>query len=251
VAPGSDRWFPRVSARVGGGGPVLFCFPFAGGGAAAFRAWARSLPVEVRALEPPGRGRRLSEPPATRLEDLVADIADAMVPIAGARFAFFGHSLGALLAYETTRELVRRRAPTPFTLMVSGHAAPTEPPVNARSLSTLDDAALVEELRALGGTPPEVFADAELLALVLPTLRADFALAERYVHRPSPRLAITLVVFGGDADAEAPPPSLAAWRDLTAATTRMHVLPGGHFFIDSARDRLLDLVARELGVDRT
>ncbi len=167
---------PQASLR-------LFCFPYVGGGALIFRTWPNSLPAtaEVCPVELPGRGTRLKETPFTRLLPLVQALAQALLPHLDKPFAFFGHSMGALISFELTRQLRRLYGLVPLHLFVSAHRAPQlpdpDPPIH-----TLPEAEFMEELRCLNGTPKEVLEQPELMELMLPILRADFALCETYIY---------------------------------------------------------------------
>lgn len=223
----------------------LFCLPYAGGGASAYRGWHSLAPasLQVCPVELPGRGRRLGETPFTRLQPLVGALADALRPHLDRPYALFGHSMGGLLAFELTRTLRRRRWPAPAHLFVSGAASPdaprTRPPVHAAP-----DAEVKAELLALGGTPAELLDDDDLMDVMLPTMRADFSVLETYEYRPEPPLAVPMTVFGGTADPLVPPTALRDWRHQSTAGSRLRLLPGGHFFLHpAAADLLTDIAA--------
>lgn len=225
----------------------LFCFHYAGGGALSFRTWSDSLPshVEVCPIELPGRGIRLKEPPFTRLENLLQALSKALLPSLSKPFAFFGHSLGALVSFELARLLHRNHRFSPVHLFVSGHRAPQipdpDPPIHA-----LPEPAFLEELRRYNGTPEEVFNNTELMQLFLPTLRADFAVIETYVYAPSPRLNCPITAFGGLQDWKASCHELEAWREQTNAAFSVQMFPGDHFFVHSSRSLLLQSLSRKL-----
>lgn len=225
----------------------LLCFPYAGGGASTFRTWSPELPpmVEVCAIQPPGREGRLNERPIGSLSRLVDSLVEATRACREQPFAFFGHSIGALVAFELTRALRRRGEATPVQLFVSGCGAPHlvdgEMP-----LSTLPDAELLERLRRLDGTPHAVLEHAEMMELFLPTLRADLGLRDGYACMSERPLDIPITALGGQHDPEVSQASLAAWRDQTRARFALHGFPGGHFFIHSARALLLRALSAEL-----
>lgn len=231
---------PRARVR-------LFCFPYAGGGVHIFRDWPRSLPqgVEVCAVQPPGRGSRLRERPYTNLGELVAAAATALRPFMDRPFAFFGHSMGALISYELARLLQAEGRAGPSHLFVSGCRAP-QATDKSEVTYNLSDREFVEELRRLKGTPPEVLAHAELLQLVLPLLRADFAVTQTYSYLEGPPLGCPLTAFGGLDDGEASREHLALWRELTTGDFTLHMLPGDHFFLHTSRPVLLETIARQL-----
>jgi medium-chain acyl-[acyl-carrier-protein] hydrolase len=242
-ATAQERWIDRPASarhtRV-----QLFCFPFAGGSAAEFRTWQSRLPagVGVVAIQLPGRANRIGEPLFVALRPLVDALREALRPHLRPPFAFFGHSMGALIAYELARRLDRG----PDRLYVSGHRAP-QLPARDRPLRDLPDDELVIELRRLDGTPAEVLDDAELCDLLLPRLRADFAIAETYVHVPNPLLDIPITAFGGTEDRLVRPSELRPWACVTRGAFRLRMLPGSHFFLHTARDAVLDALAEDLG----
>jgi medium-chain acyl-[acyl-carrier-protein] hydrolase len=242
----TDRWLlryrPEPAARA-----RLFCFPCAGGGPAAFRAWAPELPgVEVCAVQPPGRGARLGEDPFIRMPPLANAVVETLAPCLDRPFAFFGHSLGAYVALEVARELRRRRLPLPFHLFVAAARAPQIPPVH-EPVHGLPDAPFITEVRRrFGGIPEEVLQEPELLALVLPALRADFELSETYAHGGEARFDFPISAFGGEQDATLDGEGLAAWAAHTRGRFRRSTLPGDHFFLDGSRSRLLAAVREEL-----
>lgn len=225
----------------------LFCFHYAGGGALSFRTWSDSLPltVEVCPIELPGRGFRLMEPPFTRLEPLIQAIAHALLPCLDKPFAFFGHSMGGLVSFELAQILRKKYDLSPVHLFVSGRRAPQvpdpKPPIHA-----LAEPAFLEELRRLNGTPEAVLENAELMQLLLPTLRADFAVIETYVYAPEPPLDCPITAFGGLQDREVSCDDLKAWQEQTNAAFSLQMLPGNHFFLHSAQPLLLQSLSREL-----
>jgi medium-chain acyl-[acyl-carrier-protein] hydrolase len=218
----------------------LFCFPYAGGGQPIFRRWQEgtSDDVEVHAVELPGRGRQFATPAARRIDVLVDAVLDGIEPLMHRRFAFFGHSMGALLSFEVARALQARHRVEPLALYVAAQPAP-HLPSRQSVLHELSDAALRAELRRIGGTPLEVLSNDEFMALLLPTLRADFEVCETYNYAPSPPLCCPIVAYGGSEDAEVSEEDLQAWAELTTGAFALAMLPGGHFFIDDNRQALL------------
>jgi medium-chain acyl-[acyl-carrier-protein] hydrolase len=241
-----NRWVtcpkPKPQAKL-----RLFCFHYAGGGALIFRPWSDSLPptVEVCAIELPGRGTRLMEPPFTQLEPLIQELTRVLLPYLDKPFAFFGHSMGALVSFELARILRRDYGLSPVHLFVSGRRAPQlpdpDPPIH-----TLPEPEFLDELRRYNGTPEAVLENAELMQLLLPSLRADFAVLETYVYTPEPPLECPITTFGGLSDREASRDELEAWRDQTSAAFSLEMFPGDHFFVHSAQPLLLQALSREL-----
>ena len=224
----------------------LFCFPYAGGGAGIFRAWPASLPsyIEVYAAQLPGCGARIAEPPFTHISAMVESIADGLRPHLGKPFAFFGHSMGAIIGFELARLLRREDSPGPLHLFVSGHPAP-QLPVDFRRTYDLPEQELIEELRRLNGTPPEVLAQPELMQLMLPILRADFEVCQTYECSPEPPLDCPVTVFGGTDDGETGRERLEPWREQTTAPFSLMMLPGDHFFLNGAQSQILRVVDQQ------
>lgn len=226
----------------------LVALHHAGGSASQFRTWPAGLPagVEVLAVQLPGRDERLSEPPLTSIALVVDLLVRQLAPLLDLPYALFGHSLGALLAFELTRALRRAARAMPRHLFVSGRWAPqlSDP---SRALSDLPHDEFLEEVRRLGGTPPEVLAHRELMELVTPILRADFALSESYRYQHEPPLDIPMTAFGGIDDPAVTTASVAQWSTQTTAAFRTCLLPGDHFFVSSARPALLAEISTALG----
>ena len=247
AAPGAP-WFaytaPKPQARV-----TLFCLPYAGGSAAIYRTWVGAAPPALRVVpvELPGRGRRFAEPPFTDIAALVEPLAQALLPLAQQPFALFGHSMGALIGFELARRLQRGAAPMPARLFVSGSPAPQLPPTR-RDIHDLPEDEFEHELRQLNGTPEEVLANAELMQLVAPLLRADFKLCETYRCAGAPLLACPISAFSGADDAEAGAEQMRPWREHTAAEFTLRQLPGDHFFLNAARDRMIQAIVQDLGL---
>jgi surfactin synthase thioesterase subunit len=214
----------------------LFCFPYAGRGASIFRTWSHHLPpeVEVHPVQIPGRESRLSEPPFVRLSPLIEELLDALSPKFDIPFAFFGHSMGSLISFELTRLLRKHGGPFPIQLFVSGHRAP-QLPLSRLPIHCLPETALLQELRQLKGASEQVLENAELLQLLLPTLRADLALCENYQYRSEPPLDCPIAAFGGLQDSMVSIEEHAAWRAQTRRSFTLHFFPGDHFFLHSAQ----------------
>ncbi|MGO9296362.1 MAG: thioesterase II family protein [Streptosporangiaceae bacterium] len=244
---GPDRWFVRWR-------PVreprlrLFCLPHAGGGAAVYRPWAQRLAadVEVVAIRLPGRESRLGEAPLRQVPDIVAALAADVEPWLDRPHAWFGHSLGAVTAFETCQALRRAGLPEPVRLLVSGRQAP-HLPARSRPVHQAPLPEFIGRLRELNGTPPEILADHAALASLLPMLRADFAAVETYAYRPTPSLDCPISVFGSLDDPFVTIPELHAWQAHTNARCAVRVLRGDHFFLHSSPEPVLALIAGDLG----
>jgi medium-chain acyl-[acyl-carrier-protein] hydrolase len=238
------RPLPERSARA-----RLFCFPYAGVGASAYRLWPAALPpsLEVCAIQLPGRESRLREPAYTRIDSAVAALLPVLEPHFDLPFAFFGHSMGAVLATEITLALAARvGAPLPHHLFVSGRRAPGLPDPDP-PLAALPDAAFLAELnRRYGGIPAEVMQDAEMMALLLPCLRADIAALESYAPASTARIPVPVSAFGGTEDSRVSPAHIEAWRTAAAGEFRVRMFPGNHFFITPRRTELLAQIGSTL-----
>jgi medium-chain acyl-[acyl-carrier-protein] hydrolase len=209
----------------------LFCLPYAGGGASMFREWPAALPtaIDVCPVRLPGREDRMAERSHTSLAALIDEVADAVGPFADRPFALFGHSMGALVAFELAREL-RRRGAAPRWLFVSGCRAPHRQ--TSSGLSGLPDERFVDGLnQKYGGIPDAILNEPELLEFFLPIVRADLSLVDGYRHREEQPLDCPISGFGGAADPNVGHDDLVAWREHTAARFEYEVLPGGHFFV--------------------
>lgn len=233
---------PTAKARL-----RLFCFPYAGGNAAAYLNWQPKLgpEIEICAIQLPGRGTRMGEPAIDRLAPLVRQLAEVIAGEGDLPAAFFGHSLGALVAFELARfsKLMHLRGPE--RLIVSGCQAPSVRQARDH-LHTLPDAELIEELRRYNGTPAAILAHAELMALVLPAIRADFAIVETYAYRAGIRLDQPIDVLAGTKDPIVPPDRVAPWLAETERPGGIHWFEGDHFFLDTQPEavaaRLRDLL---------
>lgn len=242
----TNSWFacpkpnPQASLR-------LFCFPYAGGRASVFRTWPDDLPttVEVCPVQLPGRGSRLREAPFTRLLPLVQAIAQAILPHLDKPFAFFGHCVGALVSFELARQLRRQYGLSPAHLFVSGCGTPHIPDPNP-PIHALPESAFLEELRRRNGTPQEILEHPEMMQLLLPILRADFAIYETYTYTSEAPLDCSISAFGGLQDHAVSRDHLEAWRDQTSASFLLRMLPGDHFFLQTAQLLLLRTLSREV-----
>jgi medium-chain acyl-[acyl-carrier-protein] hydrolase len=237
------RFRPQAAAAL-----RVVCFHHAGGGASSYRPWAGALPawLELCAIQLPGREGRFREKPYRHLEDLVAVLAEVIEPLLDRPFAFFGHSLGAILAFEVARALQRRGSRSPVHLFVSGRRAPSRPDPDP-AMSHLPERAFVSEMRRRwDGIPAAVLSEPELLQLLLPTLRADIALVENYVYVPGSPLECPISCFGGTEDPSLRETDLEPWRLQTRDAFSQRMFPGGHFFIQNSRDQVLAAVKQDL-----
>jgi len=239
-----DPWIacrnPRPKTRL-----RLFCFPYAGGGASIFRTWSDGLPadVEVCPVQFPGRGTRLMERPFTQLSTLIEALAQGLAPLLDKPFAFFGHSLGALVSFELARQIRGQYGTHPVRLFVSGGRAP-QIPHRAAPIHTLPDKEFLLELRRLNGTPSELLNHEELMEIMVPLLRADFALYETYQYSTDAPLSCPISAFGGLQDHRVNDHDLEAWRAQTSSAFALRMFPGDHFFLK--QPLLLRVLSHEL-----
>jgi medium-chain acyl-[acyl-carrier-protein] hydrolase len=225
----------------------LFCFPYAGGTASIYRSWVGQFPpaVNVIPVELPGRGGRLNEPLFSSLPPLINVLVEDILPLRDSPFAFFGHSMGAIIAYELARHLHCGYANGPQRLFVSGSRAPQIPYPDPITYNLPKDE-LIEDLRKLGGTPKEVLDNMELMDVVLPLLRADFQLNQTYKYVSGAKLRCPIIAYGGLADSDVTHDLITPWQGLTTSRFEAHMLPGDHFFLRSSQSLLLELLMRDL-----
>lgn len=222
----------------------LVCFPYAGGNAVAYYPWAAALPgdVELLAVQYAGRGSRFVEAPHTRLVDLLDDMQPDIESLDDAPMAFFGHSMGATVAFELTRRLVDAGRAVPRHLFLSARSGPQPGEGRPPGSPALDDASLLARLHALSGTPPELLSDPEMVQLMLRTLRADLQALYSWRHASGEPLPMPITALGGTEDPFVPAQALDTWRPHTAALFTRLVYPGNHFYIRSAYPQLLRLM---------
>lgn len=227
----------------------FFCLPYAGGGASIFRTWSDYLPdeVEVCPIQLPGRENRLHEVPFTSLSSLVQAMAEALYSYCDLPFAFFGHSLGGLLAFELARSIRKEYRLNPAYLFISGFHAP-QLQYSISPIHQLSDAAFLASISSLGGTPEAVLQNTELINLLLPTLRADFTLYETYEYAADVPLHCPLSVFGGlqDKNPLLEEEKLKLWREHAEEMFSLRMLPGGHFFLQEKKELLLKYLSSDL-----
>ncbi|ACU75839.1 Thioesterase [Catenulispora acidiphila DSM 44928] len=225
----TDRWlpFPRPAGAV-----RLYCVPHAGGGASSFRPWIGAMPgVAVCPLQPPAREARFRDEPIRTMEQMATEIADVLQDSADGPYAVYGHSLGALTAFEAVRELRRRDAQMPLHLFVSGCPAPQVRDSLLPNVHEASDAEVVALLRRLGGTPESLLNDPGLLGLILPAIRADLEVKETYRYPSEPPLDLPLTVLHADGDPRAGAAATAAWREQAGGEFVLHTVGQGHFAV--------------------
>lgn len=233
---------PHKDARV-----RLFCFPYAGAGASIYRDWLLepTSEIEVCPVQLPGRESRFKESLFKTMEPLVAALAKGLAGYLDKPFAFFGHSMGALISYELARHLRRERNISPLHLFASARRAPqvisTSPPIH-----TLPRAEFIKRLREIEGINEGVLQGTELMDFLLPILRADFGLCETYQYVNEAALDCPMTVFGGTEDDHVTLSDLSAWREQTSSRYRLRMFPGDHFFLRRFPRELTRAIAENL-----
>ncbi len=212
----------------------LVCLPFAGGGASAFQSLVRLLPrdIEVIAIQLPGREERTREDPPDAVPALAAACAVAVRPYLNVPYALYGHCAGALLAYEVAHEVRRRFGVWPNRLVAAAQPAPHLPPTRP-PLHELSDELLIEGIRERGGLPPAIAVQPDLISVLLPLLRSDFALWERYQHRRRDPLPCPVTTMRGRADGLVDVTNTKPWGEHSSAGWSELLVEGGHYFISS------------------
>lgn len=225
----------------------LFCFPYAGANAFNFRSWAKYLPkdIEFCIIQLPGRANRSKEPLLKDIRSLVQTLAPALVSHLDLPFAFFGHSMGALMAFELTRQLRRLQAPLPIHLFISGRRAPQMPSFQPH-VHSLPTPLFLEKIRRYSGTPEVILQNQELMDLLLPVLRADLQINETYTYKNDFLLDCPISAFGGLQDPEVSVEEMTAWSHLTSNTFNLRMYDGHHFFIQEHTCELLKIVSQDL-----
>lgn len=243
----SDEWIRRY--RPAPGAAIrLVCLPHAGGSASFFLPVSAALSpaIDVLAVQYPGRQDRLREPMIDNLGDLADAVVTALTPWLDRPFAFFGHSMGATLAFEVTRRLEQGAGPAPLHLFASGRRAPSRH--RDENVHLGGDDRIIAELTELSGTDTRVLGEEEMLRMVLPAIRNDYRATETYRYRPGPPLSCPITVLTGDADPKTSLEEAEAWRDHTTGPFDLRVYPGGHFYLADHQSEVLDAITDRLAV---
>jgi medium-chain acyl-[acyl-carrier-protein] hydrolase len=241
-----EEWFaflkPNSRARL-----RLFCFPYAGGGALAYRSWIEAVPreIEIFPVQLPGRENRFNEKPYTKLQPLMHKLLSAIRPYLDSPFAFFGHSLGAVLSFQLAQKMNVEGLDLPLHIFVSSRRAPHLPDLNP-PLHNLPKSELIDMLKSFGGVPDMILNDPEVLDFFLPTLRADLYLSENCPIENGNPINCPITAFGGLQDPFTSIRELEAWRQSTCREFRLKTFPGGHFYIREFTKELLEEISHTL-----
>lgn len=225
----------------------LVCFPHAGGSARYFLPVSRSLSpsIEVLAIQYPGRQDRRNEPGIDDLEKLAGLIGDVLAPLADRPLTFFGHSMGATLAFEVARRFEAKNTVL-SGLFVSARRAPSRHR-DERSYQ-LNDEGLLAEVRRLAGASAELPGFEQFVRMALPSIRSDYKAAETYRYTPGSDLTCPIFALVGDNDPMASVEEARWWRNHTSAAFELRVFPGGHFYLDHQWADILDMLAKHLAI---
>ena len=225
----------------------LFCVPYAGGNAEFYRSWQTWFPEEVSIclVHLPGRCRRAGEPPFTRAVALAKTLAERMRSEITVPHALYGHSMGALISFELSWELIRRYGTGPQHLFVSGRGAPQWPRSRPPTFN-LPYEGFLGELKRLKGTPREVLESPHLLKMFLGVLRADFELVETYEYQHERPLNCPITVYSGLEDENVSPESCRAWADQTTSDFNIKMFAGGHFFMRDSRTEFVNMFQKDV-----
>jgi surfactin synthase thioesterase subunit len=213
----------------------IVAFPWCGAGASVYRRLAASLSdrIDLVAVQLPGREDRYAERRLLRMDDIVHDVIGDIIPLLDRPVTLFGHSMGALVAYEVALALREHTGQEPTSLIVSGHGAPQCGRPGNHCWHAVDDETFVSNLRTLGGTPGALLDDPSTLRAYIPTLRADYEVVETYRPRPARPLTCPVLACAGGKDKEVSPETIHAWMRYTTGPCEIHWFSGDHFYLCS------------------
>jgi len=244
--PAENKWFiypkpnPKASLR-------LFCFPYGGSGASAFSSWIKDVPseMEICLIQLPGRENRIRESPFSQLLSLVKNLASAF-PVQRIPFAFYGHSMGALISFELTREFRRNNQMSPIHLFFAAHGAPHYSGKIAHILANGSDFEVIQQLNRVGDVPNWLIENKKLREIFFSILRADMRMLINYTYSPEMPLNCPISVFGGVQDLWVTKEQLLAWKEYTSSSFSLEMLEKNHFFIDLIKPKKLFSLVTQL-----
>ncbi|BBM00791.1 thioesterase II family protein [Microbulbifer sp. GL-2] len=219
----------------------VFCLPYAGGGVGTYIGWAKelSLGAEMNAIQLPGRGSRIFEPPFTTMEALIEEMVPEIEPYLDRPYIIFGHSLGSRVGLELIYQLKIRGNPEPLRFIASGSLPPSKK-LHRSSISDLPREEFLTQVRKFGGMTDDIFNNKELISLLLPALRADFSIADTYKFNRRKLFNCSISVFGSNKDNNVPMSRLSEWGQYFKSIPEIYQFPGKHFFIETHADIVLN-----------
>lgn len=240
-------WFFSFGENKEHGKIRLICFPYAGGSASFFHSWNDMLPkeIEIMAIELPGRSSRIKEPLLTDFTELLDKLESLDELYKGKPFAFFGHSMGASIAFELSRRLEKKNKPLPVHLFISGREPPNKTG-KKKTIHNLPEEEFIEEIVNLNGMPEEILDNTELMDLISPVLRADCQLLETWSYIEDEKLSIPITVLVGDKDPSVNLANANKWAELSNNKFEILQFPGDHFFINNEKQVVLDAITDRL-----
>lgn len=246
LAASGNTWLRRYHGAHDGA-PTIVTMPHAGGSANYFYGLSELLTpdAQVASVQYPGRQDRWPESACNDIGALADHVAEAVSAAVGEPFCLFGHSMGAILAFEVAVRLGRHAGPD--AMIVSGARAPVRPLPEVYPLK--GDEEVLREVRLLGGVDPQVLADSEIRQLVMPALRADFHAIGHYAYRPGDLVACPVTALTGDTDPRVSEADIAAWAQVTSGAFEYRLFPGGHFYLQAHLPSVARLIKAKLAPD--